>query len=136
MCIHPLAVGLLHRKLLLYFGIPQEFTRTSIDGDHLTWRKSALLDDFRVIDFVGAGLRAKGDESFFRNLVSCRSKSVSIQTSGDCDSIAEYKSGRAIPRLIETPVILVESLEFRSHSFVGPPCWWYQHRHRVQNVAT
>src|SRR5271166_4937381 len=99
-CTEPLKVGLLHRKLLFYFGISQEFTRASIDGDHLTWRKTALLDYFRIIDVVAAGLRSKAHESLFRNLVSCRSKSVSIQTGGYYDSIAEYQSRRTIPRFI------------------------------------
>src|SRR5271165_6763800 len=99
-CTEPLKVGLLHRKLLFYFGISQEFTRASIDGDHLTWRKTALLDYFRIIDVVAAGLRAKAHESVFRNLVSCRSKSVSIETGGYYDSIAEYQSRRTIPRFI------------------------------------
>ena len=117
--LNPITIWLLRSDLLFKLPVSHYLTGFEVHGEHLAWSKSSLLLNSRLFNFIWADLWSEIDHAIVGDLVSCRTKSISIKTSAENVSIAEGDVSWSIPWLLHTCVVLVEVSNLLS-SFK----WW------------
>ena len=116
-------------------SVAQEPLVHRVHGDHLAGPEAAFFDDFGVVEFDGADLRAERENAVVGQLVARGAQAVAVQARADGQAVAENQRGGAVPRLVETGVVLVKRGEFGRHAGVAAPGTRDQHSHGVENVA-
>ena len=108
-----------------------------VDQEHLAGLQAALLDDARGIDVEHAELARHHDEAVEVTDVLRGAKAVAIERRADELAVGEDERGRAVPRLDEAPVVLVEAPSSRSDmSGRRGPRLGHEHHHHVRQRAT
>jgi hypothetical protein len=89
----------------------------------LTMRSSGCLQH--------AHLGAHDDEVVVGDQVARRAQAVAVQRGADLAAVGEGDRGRAVPRLHQRGVVLVEGAALLVHQLVAGPGLRDQHHHRV-----
>ena len=123
-------------KLGLDRPVPQQDSRSRVDGNHFARRKATLLNDGFLIKSVDTHFGTDAEDAVIGDLIPRRPQAVSIKACPDRDSVCEDKRGGTVPRLAEAGVVFVEGGQFGCDLFIPPPGWRNEHRHRVQDRAS
>ena len=130
----PLPVRLPTSQARLYLLVAQEHLPLRIHGDHLAGAEPPLLHNGALVHVGGAHLRGHDADAVLAYLVTRGAQAVAVQRRcRDCP-VRERKRRRAVPRLHEAGVVLVEGAEHGVHVGHVLPRLRHQHRHRVERV--
>ncbi len=128
----PRPVRLGRRGRVLELAIGDDPPLGGVDEEHVAGPDAALCHDLRDRDVQDARLGRHDGPAVGGDVVARRPQPVSIQRRAHAHAVGEGDRGRAIPRLHEAGVVLVEGPELRRHRLVAAPGLRHQHHHRVR----
>ena len=102
-----------------------------VDQQHLARLQAPLLDDRLLRDRQHAHLGGEHDEPVVGDEVARRAQAVAVERRADLAAVGEGDRGRAVPRLHQRGVILVEGAPVLVHERVAGPGLGDQHHHGV-----
>ncbi len=134
--VQPLLVRPGRGELLLELGIVDDPTLLQVDQEHLARLQSPLLDDLVLGDLEDARLRRHHAEVVLGDDVAGRPQPVAVEGGADQPAVGKRQRRRAVPRLHQRRVILVEGAPPLVHQRIVVPRLGNHHHHRVrQRVA-
>ena len=131
----PLLVGVLagDRRLELVVGDDPALLR--VHEEHAAGLEAPLGDDVLGRDVQHARLAGHDDAPVAGHGVAAGAEAVAVQRRADAHPVRERQRRRAVPRLHEARVVLVERAALRGHRGVPAPRLGDHHHHRVGQAA-
>jgi hypothetical protein len=135
MVAQPLAIRTLARDLALDLVVLDDAPLLGIDHEHASRLQAALLQDVvrRYVEHARFG--REHDQAVLRHVVARRAQAVAIQQRADLAAVGEADRSRAVPRLHQARVVLVERPLRVVHGLVVRPGLRNHHHHRVRERA-
>ena len=134
--VEPLAIGTLGGELGLHLGIVHDAALLCVDQEHAAGLQAALLLDLVGGEFKHAGFGRHDDKSVLGDVEARGAQAVAVEDRTDVLTVGKRDRGRAIPRLHEAGVVLVEGLAGVVHRLVVGPRLGDHHHDRVREGAT
>jgi len=135
--VEPLTVRTLGSELGLDLVVLDDPASGRVDEEHQPRLEATLAGDRRRVDVEHAGLRAEHDEAVLGDPEPSGAQSIAVEDRADLRAVGEADIRRAVPRLHERRVVLVERPPCRVHRGVVLPRLGDHHQHRVgQRAAT
>ena len=131
----PRPVGLGRRGGVLELAVGDDPTLGGVHQEHVAGPDAALRHDLRGRDVEDARLGRHDGPSVGRDRVARRAQPVAIQRRAHAHTVGEGDRCRAVPRLHQAGVVLVEGPQLRRHGLVAAPRLGHQHHHRVRQRA-
>ena len=132
----PLLVGLGGRQLGLDLVVGDDAPLLEVDEQHLARLQAPLADDAAFLDRQHAGLGRHDHLVVGGDHVAGGPQAVAVERGADLAAVGEGDGGRAVPRLHQRGVVLVEGAPVLVHQRVAGPRLGDQHHRRVrQRVA-
>ena len=125
--LEPLAVGMLARERGLDLLVGDDAALFEIDEQHLAGLQAPLLDDLLLRDRQHAGFRRHDDEVVVGDEPARRPQAVAVERRADLPAVGEGDRGRAVPRLHQGGVVLVEGAALLVHQRIAGPRLRNQH---------
>ena len=110
-CRQPLAVGMLGGQLLLDLSIIVYPALLGVYQQYLARLQTALLGNLRGVEVHHAHLRGHHHHVALGDGVACGAQAVAVEHAAREASVAEEQGRRAVPRLHQDGVVLVEGLQ-------------------------
>ena len=129
--LHPVGVGVRGGQLALDLLVRDDAALLEVDQQHAARLEAPGLDDLLVRDRQGAHLGSEHHEAVVGHDVPRRAQAVAVQGRADLAAVREGHGGRAVPRLHQGSVILVEGASLLAHQRVAGPGLRDEHHHRV-----
>jgi hypothetical protein len=133
--VEPAPVGLLGRDPLLQLVVRDDAPLGGVDEEHAARLQPALRDHAVGGDVEDADLARHDDEVVLRDVVARRPEAVAVEHRAHLRAVGEGDGRRAVPRLHEAGVVLVEGLLLRAHRVVPAERLRDHHHHRVRQRA-
>ncbi len=130
--VEPLLIGMRLCEFRLDFLVGDDAALLKVNEQHLARLQSPFLDDAFLRCHEHACLRRHDNEVVARDEVARRAQAVAVQRGADLQAVGEGHAGRAVPRLHEGGVILVEGAPLVVHQRVAGPRFRDQHHRRVR----
>ena len=105
-----------------------------VDQEHAARLQPALLHDARRVDVEHADLARHDHEVVVGHPVAARAQAVAVEHRADHGAVGERDRRRAVPRLHQRRVELVEGALLRRHRRVVLPRLRDHHQHRVRQI--
>ena len=118
-------------ELCLDLLVADDAAFLQIDQQHLARLQAPLGDDLLFRNRQNAHFRRHHDETVVSHEIARRTQAVAIERRADLAAIGEGDRGRAVPRLHESGVILVEGAPSLVHQRIARPGLGDQHHHRM-----
>ena len=134
--VQPLVVRLLGGELRLDLVVLDDPAGGRVDEEHQAGLQPALAHDRRRVDVEHTGLGAEHDEPVVGDPEPARSQPVAVEYGADLRAVGEADVRRAVPRLHEGGVELVEGPPRGVHRRVVLPGLGNHHQHRVRQRTT
>ena len=128
----PVLVGLRRRQLPLHLVVRHDPSARRIDQEDPAGMQPFLQDDVLRRDVQHADLGGHDDEVVLGHVVARRPQAVAIENRADHRAVRERDRRRAVPRLHQRRVILVERAELGRHRRVVLPRLRDHHQDRVR----
>ena len=107
----PLAVGMFRCQLLLYLAVIVYLALLRVYQQYLTRLQAAFLCHLRRVKVHHAYLTRHYHHVVLRNGIAGGAQTITVQHTTGKATVAEQQRGRAVPRLHQDGVILVERLQ-------------------------
>ncbi len=133
--VEPFAPRFARRELCFDLVVFDETPRDGVDEEHLSRAKSALAHDTARVDVEHADLARQNDESVSRDHIPAGAQAVAVEGCADEGSVGEHDRSRAVPRLHEHRVVLVEVAADRIDLGLVLPGLRDHHHHGVRQRA-
>ena len=134
--LDPLAVRVLGGEGCLDLLVGDDATLVGVDQEHPAGLEAALGDDVLVGDLgQHACLGGEHHVAVVGELPAAGAEAVAVEQRADLGAVGEDDVGRAIPRLDQRVVVLVEGAHVRVELVVLLPCGRQHHRDRVRQGA-
>ena len=133
--VEPLAVGALGGEATLDFLVLDDATLRGVHEEHAAGLEPALMHNALGRQIKHAGLGGEDDEVVLGHVVARGAQAVAIEHGTDELAVGEGDVGRAVPRLHEAGVVLIEGLARVVHGLVVGPRLGDHHHHRVRERA-
>ena len=127
----PLLVGLGAGELGLDLVVGDDALLLEVDEQHLARLQAPLLDDAAFLDRQHAGLGGHDHLVVGGDHVAGGAQAVAVERGADLRAVGEGDRGRAVPRLHQRGVILVEGAPLLVHERVAGPGLGDQHHRRM-----
>ena len=128
----PVLVGVGGGELLLDLVVGDDAALLEVDEQHLARLQAPLLDDLLLRDRQHAHLGGEHHEAVVGDEVARRAQAVAVEGRADLAAVREGDRGRAVPRLHQGGVVLVEGAPVLVHERVAGPGLGDQHHHGVR----
>ena len=132
--VEPLLIGMRGGELGLDLLVGDDAALLQVDQQHLAGLQTPLLDDGLFGDRQHAGLRRHDDEAVLGDEVARRPQAVAVERGADLAPVGEGHGGRAVPRLHQAGVILVEGAALGIHQRIAGPGLRDQHHRRMREA--
>ena len=109
--VEPLAVRMLVGEAILYLAIIVYLALLGVDEQYLSGLQTSLLGYHRRVEVHYADFRRHDHGARLGDGVSGRAQAVAVKHTTGITAVGEQQGCRAVPRLHEDGVILVESLD-------------------------
>ncbi len=119
--LEPVAPRLGCRELGLDLVVLDEAAGLGVDEEHAAGLQAALAHDRGSVDVEHADLAREHDEPVVGDEVAPGAQPVAVERGADERAVGEDDRGRAVPRLHEHRVVLVEGAAGRGRSRSGSP---------------
>ena len=129
--LEPLAVGMRGRQRALHLVVGDDAAFLQIDEQHLARLETPLLDDLLFRNRQHADFRSHDDEIVVGDDVARGAQAVTVQRGANLATVREGHGRRAVPRLHQRGMILVEGAALLIHQRVASPRLGDEHHHRV-----
>src|SRR5690606_17097814 len=106
-----------------------------VDEQHPARTKTVLIHNVFCRNFYRASFGAQNNMVVLRHVVTGWTKAVAVQYGADLRAVGEAHSSRAVPRLHQRAVVLVERFALLVHVLVAGP-WLRNHHHRYMRQRT
>src|SRR5690606_8953115 len=116
--IQPLLPRTSRSKFALDLVVLDEATFCRVDQEHFAGAKASLANDTARFDVENADLARQHDKTVVGDEKATGAKTVAVQRCADHAAVGEDKCGRAIPRLHEHRVVLVERAQIGSDVYL------------------
>ena len=133
--VQPLLVGVLAGERGLDLLVADDAAGGGVDEEHPAGLEPAAADDPLGLEVEHAGLGGEHDEAVVGDPVAARAQAVAVEHGADEGAVGEGDAGRAVPRLHEGGVELVERPAGGVHRLVVLPGLRDHHQHRVRQRA-
>ena len=133
--VEPLAPGLRRRELGLDLVVLDDAAGLGVDEEHLARAQATLAHDSARLDLQHADLARQHDESIVGDEVATGAQAVAVEGGADERSVGEDEGGRAVPRLHEHRVVLVEVAANRVDVELVLVGLRHHHHHGVRQAA-
>ncbi|MBK7742911.1 MAG: hypothetical protein IPI40_04150 [Betaproteobacteria bacterium] len=134
--LDPLPVGPGRGQRALQFVVVDDPALLHVDEQHLARLQAPLLDDLALGDVEHADLGGHHDVVVVGDDEARRAQAVAVERRADLAAVGEGHRGRAVPRLHQRGVVLVERAPVLVHQRIAGPGLGDHHHHRVrQRVA-
>ena len=133
--LQPLLVGIARGEIGLEVVIGDDATFLEVDQQHLAGLKAPLLRDVLLGHREHAGLRRHHHAVVLGDEVACGPQPVAVERGADLAPVRERHGGRAVPRLHQAGVVLVEGAPLAVHQRVAGPCLGDQHHRRMREAV-
>ncbi len=133
--VQPLGVGLGARERGLDLLVADDATVLGVDEEHLAGLQAPALHHVGGVELDDARLGGEHDEPVVGHGIPARAQPVAVEHGPDEGAVGEADVGRAVPRLHEGGVELVERLAGGVHRGVVLPRLGDHHEHRVRQRA-
>ena len=117
----PLRVGMRRREIALDLLVGDDAALHGVDQEDPARVQPLLEQDVLRRDVEHADLGRHDDEVVLRHVVARRPQAVAIEHRADHRAVGEGDRRRAVPRLHQRRVVLVERLQLRPHALVARP---------------
>ena len=134
--LDPAAVGAAAGVARLDLGVLQQPVVGQVEVDHRAGLDAAVADDGGGIDVEDAGFGGEDEEVVPRERPARGAEAVAVERGAGGDAVREGDGGRAVPRLHQRRVVLVEAAHVVAHVVFRAPGLRHQHEHRVRRVAS
>ena len=125
--------GLLRGDLRLQLLVGDDAALLQVDEQHLARLQAPLLHDRLLRHGQHAGFRGHDHEVVLGHEVARRAQAVAVERGADLAAVGEGHRGRAVPRLHEAGVILVEGAPLAIHQRIAGPRLGDQHHGGVRS---
>ena len=119
--VQPLVVRVLGGELALDLVVLDDAVLVGVDEEHPAGLEPALADDGRRVDVEHADLGGEHDEAVVGDPVAAGPQAVAVEDRADLGAVGEDDAGRAVPRLHQRGVELVERAALPGPSRRGSP---------------
>ncbi|MDF3022347.1 MAG: hypothetical protein K0Q92_3650 [Steroidobacteraceae bacterium] len=133
--LEPLGVRALVDDLLLDLFVFDDAAQLGVHEEHAARLQAALAHDVLGRELEHAGLGGHDADVVLGHVVAARAQAVAVEHRADALAVGEADVRGAVPRLHQTTVVLVESLERRVHGRVLGPGLGDHHHDRVRHGA-
>ena len=130
--LHPLAVGLSERDLVLDFGIRNDAALNGVDQQHLPRLHTPLAADAAFRDQEHAHFGRENDGVVIRFDITRRAETVTVKRRADLHAVREDDRGGAVPGFHHRGVVGVERLSVGVHRTGLFPGFGDQHHHGLR----
>ncbi len=130
--LEPFAVGLAAGKVLLDLGVGDDALLHGVDEEHAARLQAALLENVLGRNFDDAGFGGEHDQVVLGDDVAAGAQAVAVERGADDFAVGECDGGRAIPRLHQRGVVLVEGALVLVHVRIAGPGFGNEHGHDVR----
>ena len=129
--LDPGAVGLCGGQRALQFAVVDDAALLGVDQQHLARLQAPFLDDLALGDVEHADLGGHHHEVVVGDDEARRAQAVAIERGADLPAVGEGHRRRAVPRLHQRRVILVEGAPVLVHQRIAGPGFGDHQHHRV-----
>ena len=133
--VEPLAPRLGRGELGLDLVVLDDAAGVGVDEEHLARAQAALAHDLARVDVEHADLAGEHDEAVVGDEVAAGAQAVAVEGRADERAVGEDERGRAVPRLHEHRVVLVEVAARRVDVDLVLPGLRHHHHDRVRQRA-
>ena len=133
--VQPLVVGLLGRQGRLDLGVLDDPVLGQVEQEHPAGLEPALAGDGLLVDVEDTGLRRQHDQAVLGDPEASRAQAVAVQHGADLVAVGEGHAGRAVPRLHQRGVELIERPPSGVHGLVVLPRLGNHHHDRMRQLA-
>jgi len=133
--VQPLPVGLGGADRAFDLLVLDDPALGRVDEEHAARLEPALAHDLVGGDVEHAGLGGHDDGAFLGDVIARRAQAVAVEDGADLDAVGERDRRRAVPRLHQARVVLVERAALVIHRLVVGPRLGNHHHHRVRQRA-
>ena len=130
--LQPLAVRRGRRDLMLDLVVGDDASLRGVDQEHAPRLQAPLFQHAVGRDVEHADLGRHDDQAVLGHVVARRAQAVAVEHRADADAVGERHRRRAVPRLHQAAVELVERLLLGRHRLVVRPRLGDHHHHRVR----
>ena len=134
--LQPLAVRLPPEQRPLDVLVVQQLVPLGVDDEHLARLQPPAFDHVLRRHPQGPVLGGHDDPAVPGDGVAGRTQPVPVQRRADDAAVGEGDRGRAVPRLHQGAVVLVEGAPVRVHQVVVLPGLGDHHGHRVRQASS
>ncbi len=132
--VQPLVVGVLFGEAGLDLLVVDDAALRGVDQEHPARLQTALGHHFFRLEVEHAGLAGQHHSVVGGLPPAGRAQAVAVQHRADQRAVGEGDAGRAVPRLYQARVELVEGLALGVHLGVVLPRLGHHHQHRVRQA--
>ena len=125
--LQPLLVGVARGEIGLEVVIGDDAALLQVDQQHLARLQAPLPGDVLLGHRQHAGFRRHDDAIVLGDEIARRPQAVAVERGADLAAVGEGHGGRAVPRLHQAGVILVEGAALAIHQRVAGPRLGDQH---------
>ena len=122
--VQPFAIRLSACICLFQFFIIDYFTFYRINQKHLSRMQSFFYYDLLWTDIQNTHFRRKNQRIIIRNIISGRTKPISVKNCSHTISITKQNRSRSVPRLHHGRIVLIEIFFLLRHTLVICPWFW------------
>ena len=133
--LQPLLVGIARGEIGLEVVIGDDAALLQVDQQHLARLQAPLARDVLLGDRQHAGLRGHDHPVVLGDEIARRPQAVAVERGADLAAVGEGHGRRAVPRLHQAGVILVEGAALAIHQRVAGPRLRDQHHGRVRQAV-
>ena len=127
--VEPLAVGKTRRDVILELDVGDHAPLLEVDKEHSAGLQAALVLHRLGCDREHADLRRHDHAVVVSEIVATRTKTITVENRTDDGPVRESNRGRAVPRLHQAGVVLVEiTLHLRHVGVLLPGLGDHHHR--------
>ena len=134
--VQPLAVRVLGGELALDLLVLDDAVLVGVDEEHPARLQAALADDGRRVEVEDPDLGGEHDQAVVGDPVAARAQAVAVEHGADLGAVGEDHARRAVPRLGQRGVELVERLALGVHLLVVLPGLRDHHQDRMRQAPT
>ena len=134
--VEPLLIGPDRGQAGLDVVVVDDAAPLEVDQQHLAGLQAPLPDDATLVDRQDADLGAHHHQVVVGDDVARGTQPVAVEGRADLAAVGEGDGGRAVPRLHQRRVVLVEGAALLVHQRIAGPRLRDQHHHRMgQRIA-
>ena len=133
--LQPLLVGIARGEIGLEVVIGDDAAFLEVDQQHLAGLQAPLLRDVLLGHREHAGLRRHHHAVVLGDEVARGPQPVAVERGADLAPVGEGHGGRAVPRLHQAGVVLVEGAPLAVHQRVAGPRLGDQHHRRMREAV-